>query len=244
MTAPTTCMISTFGWSLTFLILSGLQPAARASPIFSEPSPAISAYEAVFGQIEPGDAGTDNEQTRLSAKGDLFEQLDDDAIDQAVMADPHQIAEILPQYSVLATGLGPNQPHRSGRLSLRYDADADDRATEHDVAVSLYLALDGVDENVARDLLTSYRAISHINNDVAAAINSAIGVGDESAPAEVGDPGREFGHDIDHYGIARKTIDITAWIRFLLSLDAVFYYVIIASAYATVRLLRVLWRRS
>jgi hypothetical protein len=243
MVAPTARMTTTFGWAVSLLVLSAVQPAAWACPILIDQSAATPVSEFLISRIEAGDVWDHDEQAQLATAGEVLNLFGIGAAREAIADNTSGPGGIALQYPVLRAGLGLNNATGAGQVSLQYGANDNDSVSEHNIALSLYFVIDDINENVAGDLLTSYHAISRITGDITAAINTTIGLSSDNSFPQVGEANDELSSHNSRYDTTRNGINFGIWIRFLSSIDSLPYYIVIVMLYIIVKMLRMLWRR-
>lgn len=237
---PTIRLIVPLGWAASLLVLSTVEPAARACPILMEQSATTLASDLVIGPIKTGCVWDQNEETqpaianKLSSSDERLNTFDIGAA-ELNMADDPEARGTLTQSLISITRLALDSSTRSDHVSLRFHTTPEDYAAERDVAVDMYYAMYNINPDLAFDLLSSYRAINRIGGDIAGAMEgplNAIGFSGDSAVTQINVTSTELTDANGHHKIIgrRNDIDMIArWIRFLLSLDALPYYILISS---------------
>lgn len=220
MTGSTARISSTFGLALSLLVLWAVQPAATAGPISIEQSAATSTTEFVVSPLQIAGASDSGEQIEPADGNKLmfdvgsaeFEKPDDPALGGS-----------LRQYAILIASFRLNR--LSGPALSKSSENGDD--LEDELAAAAYYALLEMNSDVAVDLLASYRTITLISGKISSALEAplnALGLNNDSAVTQV-DVGSV------EKGPANKSfipLDFfIRWIQFLLSIDAVPYYMII-----------------
>jgi hypothetical protein len=165
--------------------------------------------------------------------------------DKYDMPDNSRPDAISPKYSNFIADLDLNSSARASRMSSRTGTSGDD--VEHDIAVATYYAIFEMNSDVATDLLTSYRTIDQVAGDVTAAMEgpfNGIGLTDNSPIARVNVTSTSNGSEPNNHGNKFISIDfISTWIRFLLSLDAIPYYMVALTTLIIFVTFRILLRR-
>jgi hypothetical protein len=201
--------------TLLALGLALTMPAAWASPILVEQPVALPSSE--FLQTQPADVAN----------------FADDYDAQRQPADANSFDPL-------------DRPDRSSDRLLQHSAnDDDDAISAHYIAIAMYDAIFGINADLAGDLLTSYRLISRLGNDVITAIKvpfTAIGLGNDpftqlqadTASPTILDNAEHLDDSIHRSDINR----IIVLINLLFSLDYLPYYIFIFGVYVLYAVLR------
>jgi hypothetical protein len=229
-------IIIIFGWAVSLLVLSALQPAAWACPILIKQS-AMLASEFVFSQIKNNQGGcAQEEQTQPATANNRSPLFNVGAADFGI-ADDAGPGGMSPQYAAIITGFGLNDATRSGHGPLQHRTNDEEYANAHDIAVAMYYAIYDIDSDVADDLLTSYHTISRVRGDIISAIEgpfNPIGTPSDRSVTQVDAGSAALTATNDRYDDslhASEINQIIMRIRFLFSLDALPYYMMISGVY-------------
>lgn len=229
----------TLGWAVSLIALSAVHPAA-AGPILVKQSAATPDLELVIGLITKRGITDHNEQTQPAIVDNLGLEFDT-GHNPGSAGVPRQTASL-----TAALGLTSSAPS-SQFASMERGTNGDDDASAHDIAVDLYHTIYDINSGVAADLLTSYRIIGRVHADIIAAIKApldTIGLSNDSATPQVDFAGPASSDTNDRYdAVDHISVDqIIKRIRFLFSLDALPYYIIISTLYVALAALRAAFR--
>lgn len=231
MTAASARTLIPLGCTLSLLALSAAQPA-NASPILVEQSVTTPAAEFVMSPIETAEGWGHEEQSQPADAAYYLNLVAiGAAVEPVVSGDLGAIA-----------GLVVNNPTKSSQASVQIDVNRDDYALEHNIAVSVYFGVYNLNEDVVNDLLTSYHAISRITNDVSTAINSSIGISNDNKVDSADATSSSLESNPACHGCDTSIAYFVNLIHFLLSSGAIPYYIIVASFYLIIKVVRLLLR--
>jgi hypothetical protein len=212
--------IGAFGGAVSFLVLLAVHPGAMAGPILAEQSAAAPASEFDLSRIKTAESWYWDEESAADTL--MFD------IGSADMVDGSGLDEDARRFAALIARLGLNS---STRVSSGPGTNNDAYALEHDVAAAAYYTIFSMNQDVALDLL----ALNGAMNRISVAINSAlagplnaVGLTNGSIITNMYEVPTEGGSN--NNGYYRIPLDFfIKWIRFLLSEDAVPYYIMIST---------------
>jgi hypothetical protein len=229
----------TLGWVASLIALSVAHPA-RAEPKLIEQSTALPDFEPVIASGKTRAISGQNEQAQPAATNNLSPELGTDNDIEF---------EVTPvQNAGLAAALGLSGAASPSQFALlQQDSNVDDDSV-HEIAIAFYHAVADMNNDVAADLLSSYRIFSRVHTDIIAAVETPLDLIDLSndgilpqgglAPGELADGNDRYDGD-DHV----NGDQFFKRIRFLFSLDAVPYYIFVSTLYVGLAVFRAAYRR-
>ncbi len=242
-----------FGCALSLLIMSAVDPAAWACPILMEQSTTARPFNFVSSPIKTGCIWAQDEQapSAIESKLGLLDGLNmaDISVAEFQIID-NSMTGTPPQHFVTITGLDLNSLTHSEHVLVRHHAYDDGHASDVDTSVAMYYAIYDINSDLARDLLASYRTISQVGGDISAAMEGALNTirfSKDIAIAQINATSTEIANTNPRIKDTpnRSDIDlIVSWMHFLLSTDALPYYVFLSSAFIIFAALGTRSRRS